>query len=656
MRLHVVLLAALLLASTARSQTQLVVGQYKSSDPRLEKMNLDGSGVANLFAPGNPFPTSDWLLVGVAIDSASGRVYWSHGSFGSGRIGRANLDGSGQTTLLSSLKSVRGLALDVPAGKMYWSNSPAAGNAGGLIERANLDGTGRETVYAVTPYDPSFSKIGRPTVDSVNGWVWFGTNDRVLRVNTDGPPFVARTMVTGLSTPTRIQVDVANGWIYGIDSDTVSDCVWRARYDDSGFQLLADLSPASVESSGLNDLALDRLNARFYVSDDLRDYVKVANSDGTNLQTVFTPVVGWSPSAITLDTSAPQALEDCNHNGTRDLTDITLATSSDCDLDGVPDECQGAYVCSGPSDLLYQPSNPAATARALGGVAPATIWTVFQPFDVPAGGWRVGEIVLDGRCSNYDPAGFQATLFPDIGGNYPNESVPIASGTGRFRFSTHEITVGFDVALPAGRHWVRLSGNGVYTAGVFTATSGLPSLSRSSAGNDFPGQPPIALRLREPRRFTPFCAGDGSANACPCGNLGATGRGCASSVPTFGALLTASGLASVSADGVVLTAYGTPASSTLYFQGTAQQSAGLGAVFGDGLRCVSGGVIRLGTKFASGGTSSYPGVGDPSVSARGLIPLGGGTRHYQAWYRNAAAFCTPSTFNLSNGLQIDWGA
>jgi hypothetical protein len=27
---------------------------------------------------------------------------------------------------------------------------------------------------------------------------------------------------------------------------------------------------------------------------------------------------------------------------------------------------------------------------------------------------------------------------------------------------------------------------------------------------------------------------------------------------------------------------------------------------------------------------------------------------YQLWYRNAAAFCTPSTFNLTNGLDVTW--
>jgi hypothetical protein len=66
-------------------------------------------------------------------------------------------------------------------------------------------------------------------------------------------------------------------------------------------------------------------------------------------------------------------------------------------------------------------------------------------------------------------------------------------------------------------------------------------------------------------------------------------------------------------------------------------------------------VIRLGTKTASGGVASYPTGGDLSVSVRGLIPPAGGVRFYQAWYRNAATFCTTATFNLTNGLATTWG-
>ncbi len=152
-----------------------------------------------------------------------------------------------------------------------------------------------------------------------------------------------------------------------------------------------------------------------------------------------------------------------------------------------------------------------------------------------------------------------------------------------------------------------------------------------------------------------YCFGDGTGGACPCGNTGAAGNGCANSLVAAGANLTASGTASISGDTVVLAGSGMPNSSALYFQGTTQANGGNGTVFGDGLRCAAGSVIRLGTKTNSGNQSAYPVGGDLSVSVRGAIGAPG-TRTYQVWYRNAAAFCSPDTFNLSNGYQIVWGA
>jgi hypothetical protein len=151
-----------------------------------------------------------------------------------------------------------------------------------------------------------------------------------------------------------------------------------------------------------------------------------------------------------------------------------------------------------------------------------------------------------------------------------------------------------------------------------------------------------------------FCSGDGSGTACPCGNSGAPGRGCANSIQASGARIIAQGMPSVSNDTLVLAGDGMPNSSALYFQGTMQQNGGAGNVFGDGLRCAGGSITRLGTKQNVNGTSSYPTAGDPSVSVRGGCSAGD-VRTYQIWYRNAAAFCTAATFNLSNGVQVAWG-
>jgi hypothetical protein len=112
-------------------------------------------------------------------------------------------------------------------------------------------------------------------------------------------------------------------------------------------------------------------------------------------------------------------------------------------------------------------------------------------------------------------------------------------------------------------------------------------------------------------------------------------------------------VAQVTADSVTLVGTGMPNSAALYFQGSAVDALGDGVVFGDGLRCVAGSVVRLGTKFNTAGGSQWPAAGDPSVSVRGVVPAGA-TRNYQVWYRNSGVFCTASTFNLSNGLSVTW--
>jgi hypothetical protein len=153
--------------------------------------------------------------------------------------------------------------------------------------------------------------------------------------------------------------------------------------------------------------------------------------------------------------------------------------------------------------------------------------------------------------------------------------------------------------------------------------------------------PPIPLSYGTGRGF---CSGDGSGTACPCANNGLAGNGCASSVNANGANIASSGVPSIANDTLVLAGTGMPDSSALYFQGTTQVGGGAGAVFGDGLRCAGGSVIRLHTKTNVAGASQYLRSGRGDVAR---LP-------HRVWYRYAAAFCTVSTFNLSNGLLVNW--
>jgi hypothetical protein len=151
-----------------------------------------------------------------------------------------------------------------------------------------------------------------------------------------------------------------------------------------------------------------------------------------------------------------------------------------------------------------------------------------------------------------------------------------------------------------------------------------------------------------------FCRGDGTATACPCGNTGAAGNGCAHSLNPSGANLAWVGTPDISADTFTLIGSGMPNAPALFFQGTTEVNNGSGTVFGDGLRCAGGTITRLAIHTSVQGDSQYPEAGEPSISVAGGITGGPQTRTYQVWYRNAASFCTPATFNLTNGLAVVW--
>jgi hypothetical protein len=191
---------------------------------------------------------------------------------------------------------------------------------------------------------------------------------------------------------------------------------------------------------------------------------------------------------------------------------------------------------------------------------------------------------------------------------------------------------------------------------LFNSNEGItPSAKRfaSRQSTNAGARPRLIVDFTPPSVFAPFCFGDASANLCPCGNLGAAGRGCPNSAIASGAQLQATGNSFVAGDTLVLNGTGMPNSTAIFFQGTLQLQAGGGTVFGDGLWCAGGSLVRLAVKTNTGGASSFPGAGDPSVSAAGSVTAPG-LRYYQLWYADTAAFCSPDTFNFTNGVGATW--
>lgn len=159
---------------------------------------------------------------------------------------------------------------------------------------------------------------------------------------------------------------------------------------------------------------------------------------------------------------------------------------------------------------------------------------------------------------------------------------------------------------------------------------------------------------------TPFCFGDGSGTACPCGNNGGPGQGCDNSTGQ-GSPLTGTGSDSVTADDLALMATNAiPGQPGLFFQGINAINGGNGAIFGDGLRCAGGSVIRLGVCVPNaGGCASTDGScgtlpgGPINIAQKGGVSAGD-VRRYQWWYRDPVGGPCGSGFNLSNGYEVSW--
>ena len=146
---------------------------------------------------------------------------------------------------------------------------------------------------------------------------------------------------------------------------------------------------------------------------------------------------------------------------------------------------------------------------------------------------------------------------------------------------------------------------------------------------------------------TRFCFGDGTGAMCPCGNSGGAGEGCQNSTGS-GALLDASGSASVSNDTLAFASSQLPANkSSLLFTGVSELSTA--SILGDGLLCTGGQLTRLGVVTSSAtGEASW---GGNLISTYGWNA--GETRYFQVWYRDISSSPCAQAFNTSNGIEIE---
>ena len=164
---------------------------------KIQRANLDGTNI-QLVKDLTSAPLD------IALDTAGGKLYLSNAW---GKIQRMNLDGSNfQPNFITDLMAPQNLVLDSVDGKLYWTEQ--TGKATGKVQRANLDGSNVQLVKELT------SAPRGMTLDAVNKKLYL-TNGwgKLQRMNLNGSNFESN-LITGLASAGRVAVDVLSGKVY----------------------------------------------------------------------------------------------------------------------------------------------------------------------------------------------------------------------------------------------------------------------------------------------------------------------------------------------------------------------------------------------------------------------------------------------------------
>ena len=240
---------------------------------KIQRANLNGSNVQNV-TTGLVVP---W---GIALEVAGGKVYYGDRFYG---IRRANLDGSNVQNLVSGdLVQPNDIALDVTGGKIYWTDDDT-----GKIQRANLNGSNIQDLVTTGLDQPQGIVL-----DVAGGkmyWVDWGT-EKIQQANLDGSNI--RDIVTsGIVSPWGITLDVVGRKIYW--TDVARKKIQRANLNGSNIQDLV--------TTGLDfpfGIALDVASEKMYWTDLNTGKIQRANLNGSNVQDIITGLV--NPCAIAL--------------------------------------------------------------------------------------------------------------------------------------------------------------------------------------------------------------------------------------------------------------------------------------------------------------------------------------------------------------------
>ncbi len=204
------------------------------------RANTDGSSMDLVLATRLP------STQGIAVDHASGKVYYTQGSM----LRVADLDGSNDMLLYDAGSTqLQDVKIDADSGRLYlteWDGTPASH---GAILSAALDGSDVQTVLDDIENGPVSIDLDIST--SMIYWVGYGLDERVgglHRVAMDGS---GQTTILADIDAESLALDLTEGYAYMVtpNQSLTSGEISRVALDGSGFESIS--LPAGAIPVGL---------------------------------------------------------------------------------------------------------------------------------------------------------------------------------------------------------------------------------------------------------------------------------------------------------------------------------------------------------------------------------------------------------------------
>lgn len=184
----------------------------------IHRANLDGSGdqtlLSNLSTP-----------LSLAVDGTGGKMYWTDLLQG---VWRANLNGSNPQLIVPSTGFPVYLDLDRMNNKVYWSEAGTQN-----IRRANLDGTNSETAV------PSVNARGIAIHNGLGKVYWTRFTGQIFRANLNGTNLETIVENADLDAPFGLKIDESSGIMYWTENE--GGPLRRANVDGSNVEVVYPL-------------------------------------------------------------------------------------------------------------------------------------------------------------------------------------------------------------------------------------------------------------------------------------------------------------------------------------------------------------------------------------------------------------------------------